>query len=311
MNARIPLPPGLPITGFTVRAARAANVREHRLRARDLARPHWGVRVAASPDLTLFDRCRLLASALPAHAFFCGVSAAALWGMPLPLRFVAERQPDLEVGVANPARAIRRQDARGRRLKISPTDVTAWHGVRLTTPARTWCDLALTLSLGELVAAGDALLFHERPVVSRRELLDAVIAHPGRRGRRVLRRALELLSEFSESPKESELRVIVVTSGFPAPEVNPEIFDEVGRFVARVDLLFRNEKSILEYQGDQHRSDIRQWRRDLTRRAELESLGYHYDEAAAGDLDDVARLIRRIERNLRGRGWTGHAISDP
>ncbi|WP_345066857.1 hypothetical protein [Leifsonia kafniensis] len=196
-------------------------------------------------------------------------------------------------------------------MQISPTDVTVQRGVPLTTPARTWCDLALTLSLGELVAAGDYLIFHEQPIVSRRELLDAVISHPGRRGRRVLRRALELLSEFSESPKESELRVIVVTSGLPTPQVNPEIYDEHGRFVARVDLYFPEERAILEYQGDQHRTDIRQWRRDLTRRSELESLGYHYAEVAADDLENVAPLIRRIERNLRARGWRGPAISDP
>ena len=269
------------------------------------------MRVAASLDLTFFDRSRLLAAALPAHTFFCGVSAAALWGMPLPLRFVDTRRPDLEVGVANPARAIRRQDARGRQLQIKQTDVTRWRGLRLTTPARTWCDLALTLSLSELVAAGDYLIFHERPIVSQRKLLDAVIAHPGRRGRRILRRALELLSEFAESPKESELRVIVVTAGFPTPIANQEIYDDFGRFVARVDLYFPNERSILEYQGDQHRTDILQWRHDLTRRAELESLGYHYDEASAADLADVAPLIHRIERNLRSRGWLGHATSDP
>lgn len=310
VSARAPLPEGLPPSGFTVASARRSGVAQRRLSARDLARPHHGVRVLASAEVSFFERCRLLAIALPAHAFFSGVTAATLFGMPLPLRYAADRIPPLEVSVADPARCIRRHGVHGRRLQIAATDVGSWRGVRLTAPERTWCDLAPVLPLGQLVAAGDFLIFHERAIVTRAALEAAVASHPGRRWHGKLRRALELLDDHSESPKESELRVIVVTHGLPTPVANVEIFDEQGRFVARVDLLFKDYRETLEYLGDGHRTDVRQWRRDQTRRAEVESLGYHQTDVVADDLENVNALVRRIARNLRRRGWVGHVTFD-
>jgi hypothetical protein len=305
------LPVGLPPSGFTVASALGSGVAERRLGARDLARPHRGVRVLASAEVSFSERCRLLAMALPSHTFFSGVTAATLFGMPLPLRYAAARVPPLEVSVADPARGIRRQGVHGRRLQIAATDVGSWRGVRVTSPERTWCDLAPVLTLGQLVAAGDFLIFHERAMVTRAALAAAVAAHPGRRWRGALKRALELLDDHSESPKESELRVIVVTHALPTPLANVEILDEQGRFVARVDLLFEDYRETLEYLGDGHRTDVRQWRRDQTRRAEVESLGYHQTDVVADDLENVNVLVRRIERNLRRRGWTGRATYDP
>lgn len=260
-------------------------------------------------DLSILHRCQLLGLGLPAHVFYSGATAAALLGMPVPLRYT---QPGalLEVSVPGPARAIRRDGVRGRRLQIDATDVEARHGIRLTSPSRTWCDLAPELTLAELVAAGDHLIFHERPMVTRAELAAAVDGHPGRRWRSKLRRALELLDDRAESPRESMLRVILVTHGFPAPRANVNLYDESGRFVARVDLLFEEYREVLEYQGDHHRTDVFQWRRDLSRKAEIESLGFHVTEVTADDLVDVASLLRRLERNLRRRGWAGRTTSD-
>jgi very-short-patch-repair endonuclease len=92
--------------------------------------------------------------------------------------------------------------------------------------------------------------------------------------------------------------------------INVDIRTSSGRFVARVDMLFDDFGEILEYQGAHHRSDVRQWRRDRIRESELESMGYHVMEVVSDDLRDPARLIRRIEANLRRRGWTGHAVFD-
>jgi hypothetical protein len=305
------LPESLPPNGFTVAAARSAGVRRHRLNAADLDRPHWGVRMPASAHLEFLDRCATLASALPPHIFFSGVSAAALTGIPVPLRFEPTKDPLIEVTVEDPARAIRRPGVRGRKLTVMATDIEFRGGIRLTTPARTWCDLAPLLTLAELVAAGDFLVFHERRMETVDTLAAAVAAHPGRRWRPKLKRALGLLSDHSESPKESELRVIVVTHGLPVPLINVSIYTDSGRFVARVDVLFEDFGEILEYQGDHHRSDVRQWRRDRIRESELESMGYHVTEVVAEDLTDPAKLVRRISGNLRRRGWTGHASFPP
>jgi hypothetical protein len=309
VTARKPLPNHLVAKGFSVPLARAAGVPKHRLQARDLARPYWGLRAPAATNLSILHRCQLLGLALPDHAFLSGATAAALIGMPVPLRFT-EPGAILEVAVPHPARAIRRGGVHGRRLQISSTDVVAGHGIRLTSPTRTWCDLAPSLTLAELVAAGDYLIFHKHPIATTAELAAAVAAHPGRRWRSKLLRALELLNDRSESPRESMLRVIVVTHGFPTPRANVNLYDENGRFVARVDLLFEDYREVFEYQGDHHRTDVRQWRRDLSRKAEIESLNYHVTEVTADDLAAVDPLVRRLERNLVRRGWTGHATFD-
>lgn len=310
VSTRKPLPEHLRGRGFTVGLAKGGGVPKHRMQAGDLVSPYWGLRAPADTPLSLLRRCHLLNLALPEHAFFTGPTAAALLGIPVPLVHTGPRTI-LEVGVADPARAIRRRGARGRRLQIEPTDVVSRQGIRLTSPARTWCDLAPALTLAELVAAGDHLIFRNRTVVTRSELEAAVNRHPGRRWRSKLLRALELLDDRSESPRESILRVTVIRHGFPAPLPNVSIYDESGRFVARVDLLFKEYREVLEYQGDQHRTDIRQWRRDISRRAEIESLDYHVTEVGADDLTHVRPFMRRLERNLRRRGWTGHASLEP
>ena len=78
----------------------------------------------------------------------------------------------------------------------------------------------------------------------------------------------------------------------PRPEVNVDITDR-GRFVARVDMLFREERLVVEYQGDYHR-DPEQWRRDEMRRAELESLGYRVTYVTAADLRDPEQLVPHL-----------------
>lgn len=72
------------------------------------------------------------------------------------------------------------------------------------------------------------------------------------------------------------------------------------RFVARVDLLYRDARLVLEYDGDYHR-DSSQWSRDQSRRAELESLGYRVTVVTARDFDDPGALVRRIRRLLSAR----------
>ncbi|WP_160423840.1 hypothetical protein [Agromyces seonyuensis] len=167
----------------------------------------------------------------------------------------------------------------------------------MTSAGRTWCDLAQVLTVPELVAVADR--------VPEEQLVEALARHPGRRHRRKLLVALGLRDPASESPPESVLRALVVLAGLPAPRVNVDIHDRAGDFVARVDQLFDEYGEILEYQGDHHRTDQQQWRRDRTREAELESLGFHVTEVTSADLARPRELVERIARNLRRRGWAG------
>lgn len=71
-------------------------------------------------------------------------------------------------------------------------------GVRLTSPARTWLDLASVLALDDLVAAGDALVNEHGPefpavreaTATIQELGEILDAHAGARNIRIARRRL-------------------------------------------------------------------------------------------------------------------------
>jgi len=120
----------------------------------------------------------------------------------------------------------------------------------------------------------------------------------GRRGMTTIRQALPLLDDRAESPPESMLRVILALHGLPKPTINHSIVNtETGQAV-RPDFTFSEQKLILEYQGDYHRTK-EQWRKDMTRRSRLESHGWRVMEINWDDLKDEIELVARIRRLLR------------
>ncbi|QNE46454.1 DUF559 domain-containing protein [Glaciihabitans sp. INWT7] len=298
MTRAAALPPGLPAHGFTVGTARGFGVTPSRLRAGDLDRSLWGVR-ATSPPADLHDRCALLQLRMPGRAFFSHSTAALIHGIPLP--WALEHADRLHVGVPSPSRALSASGVVGHRLAVVPSDVSMLSGLRVTSTVRTWTDLADQLAFEDLVAAGDYLIHWRRPFTTRVALEKALRLRRGRRGFRALSRAVLRLNERSESPPESRLRLIVEDAGFPTPEINREVTDRFGEFVARTDFIFEGLRLVLEYQGDYHRTTKGQWRADMTRRSKLEAVGWRVMELNAGDLKDPAELVMRIRRLLACR----------
>ncbi|CAN5366872.1 hypothetical protein BH11ACT5_BH11ACT5_03540 [soil metagenome] len=235
---------------------------------------------------------------MPSHYFFSHTTAALLIGA--PLSWEMELDPRVHVSVAEPASSPHAHGIIGHRLAIRPEDVITTRGLRHTSAARTWCDLAGILSLDDLVAVGDAFIHHRSPFTSIAEI-DALLAQSTRsRGIRQAREALGLLSDRPESRQESRLRLIVLRGGLPEPEINHALVDtDTGKQV-RPDFRFRKYKLILEYQGDYHRTKS-QWRKDMTRRSRLEAHGWYVMELNADDLDDPAELVARIRQVLAGR----------
>ncbi|MBW9092367.1 hypothetical protein JNB62_01580 [Microbacterium jejuense] len=170
------------------------------------------------------------------------------------------------------------------------------HGVRSTSAARTWLDLSADLDLPAFVAVTDHLISRRRRHCTKDELIAVHGASPHAPGAENRRRALDLCTDASESPRESELRCALELAGLPRPDCNIPIYDGT-RFVARVDIFYRAQKLVVEYYGDYHR-DPDQWSRDEVRRAELESLGYRVTVVTRRDFDDLAALAARIRRLL-------------
>lgn len=285
-----PLPIALGSRPFTVREGLDAGTTRMRLRASDLDRSTWGVRVTTPPQ-TVAERCAVLAARLPDDTFFSHSTAALL--LNAPLDWSLERDPDLHASIAVPRRAPHARGIRGHRLAIAPGDVVATRGIRHTSAARTWLDLAPMLDLGNLVAVGDFLIHWRLPLTTHAELAARVAQWTGR-GIVRLRQAVELLSDHAESRPESRLRVILAIAGLPTPEVNYVVVDTDAGKRVRVDLVFAAERVVLEYQGDYHRTR-EQWRKDMTRRSRLEVRRWFVMELNADDLVDPGELVERIQ----------------
>jgi len=288
---RKPLPPELPSDHFSVGAALALGVSHDRLRAADLERPFWGTRMVRSETATLEDRCATLATRLLPSTFYSHATAALLLGAPLPLAM--ELEPRLHVAVPAPAARLHSRELVGHRIAVRDGDVIVRRGIRITSPARTWLDLAATLELDDLVAVGDYLIHWRTPLVARGELRERLEQMAGTRGVRLARAALDLLDDRPESRPESLLRLILLRSGLPEPEINHSLVDSVTGRQVRPDFRFRQAKLLLEYQGDYHRTR-EQWRKDMTRRTRLEAQGWKVLELNADDLKNPAELVERI-----------------
>ncbi|MRG59091.1 hypothetical protein GE115_04295 [Agromyces sp. CFH 90414] len=270
MTRRAPLPFELAFRPFTVRQATEAGVSRSRLRANDLERPFRGVR---SPVLAqdAVDRCRAYATRMPSAHAFSHVTAAELFGLPLP----SMRESPLHVSALS-GREPRMRGIVGHRLDASRIEIRSRQGVRTVSAADAWCQLASmrgpAFSHDDLVAAGDRLLGWPRPLIRVEELDAAIDRHRGSRGTLARDRARRDIRPGSASRRESLLRLDVIRRGFPEPECNGPIDLPTGRVYG--DLVFRREKVLMEYEGDHHRTDTLQFARDLERLSALASAGW-------------------------------------
>ena len=112
-----------------------------------------------------------------------------------------------------------------------------------------------------------------------------------------MREALHLLDERSESPRESLLRVLLVQAGIGGLKTNLPVRVRGRNF--RIDLAIPRYKIALEYQGEHH-NDPEQWRKDMTKREILATVGWHTMEINADDLTGT-ELVERIRVTISGR----------
>jgi very-short-patch-repair endonuclease len=270
-----------------------------RLRGNDLARPFHGVRSSTAAD-DLVARCRDYLPRMQPDEFFCSATAALLHGVLLPLEL--ELDDALHVAVPNPRRARRAKGVVGHKFMVRPEqgEVVDIAGLRASSPERAWCELGALLDLRELVAAGDQIIRPANHLSSAGRLRFVLERHPARRGREQLHQAFALLDGGAESPPETYLRLEFVAAGLHGFRINYTVRIPWSGRRRRIDIAFLREKVAIEYQGDHHR-DPRQWREDMTRAAELESLGWKVMFVNADDLRDPAALVARVRAVLASR----------
>ncbi|OBH92982.1 hypothetical protein [Mycobacterium sp. E2733] len=164
---------------------------------------------------------------------------------------------------------------------VSPDEIQLIGGIPATTSARTAFDLACRNPTGRAVAAIDALARATRLNVEQAQRLAE--RYKGHRNIRRARRALALVDAGAESPRETWLRLLLIEAGYPRPRTQIPVYGEYGELVAVLDMGWEDGKLAVEYEGDHHRTDRRQFNRDIARYEALADLGWVAIRVTADD----------------------------
>lgn len=294
---------------FTVAQARSAGLSRRRTRAADLLNLCHGVRATADAGDGLLERVRALACVT--GAVVSHLSAAVLWGFPLPA--AAQCLGIIHLTVQPGQRAVRRKGVVGHQQSLRPDEITTGRQVACTSALRTWFDLAGILGLDELVAAGDFLLRRRNPLTTQRELDTYLDGKRGQPGYRRAMRARALLRANTDSPKETELRLLLLRHGLPEPGVNTPIFDQFGCRIQNPDLSYEPEKVAIQYDGAHHATPA-QRRRDICRDETARDAGWRVVVLTQWDLTPSVpgmepTAVTRVRAALQDRGWTSSAAT--
>ncbi len=231
---------------------------------------------------------------LPADAALSHVSSLRLRGLAvrpgLPLHFSTNSQ----LRSHQPGIVLHRRQG-----QLWP-DVMS--GMPVLGPDRTFVDCGTQLSLRQLVEVGDWLVAQgQTDLVTLRDYvieshLDGVLR---------ARDAAAMVRVGAESVRESAVRWELIRSGLPEPEINPDIVDDLGRFLARADLAYRKWKVLVEYDGWQHERDAFQRQRDHLRREALEAAGWRVIVITTEDMRNTRSVVWRVHAALKARGYSG------
>jgi hypothetical protein len=310
---RAPLPLHLTTGSFSLRAADKAGVTRTRTAASDLVTVSRGIRVPAGAAATGAAALRAYTD-LDDDSILSLASAARLWRAPLP----GGLEEDWRIHLARPRgrSTPRRVNVVGHQLALLPDEVVELDGVRLTSPARTWLDLAAVLGVDDLVIAGDSLVCEHGPefpvprtaLCSIEELRGMVARHPGSRGVRKARAAVELIRVGADSPPETRLRLLLVRAGLPEPELNHVVWGEdpwggQGSPVLWPDAAYRQWRIALQYEGAHHNGEDQYWR-DIRRADTAARFGWLEVRLSRLDLAGVhPAALRKVRSALASRGW--------
>ena len=229
----------------------------------------------------------------PPEAVVSHATAAGLWGVEIPLQ--ADRSGRVDLTVPMSSRSESRRDRKVHRTPLPDEDRTRRGALPVTTPARTWRDLAGVLTPPALLAVTDQFLARW---VTRDELARHLQGRPTGRGSARARDVLPIANPRAESPMESVLRWLVHEAGLPAPDLQYVVRNAAGSVLGRADLAWPDRRVLVEFDGNVHRErDV--FVSDLRRQNRLVAAGWTVLRFTSADvLGRPAAVVAEIRRAI-------------
>jgi hypothetical protein len=278
--------PNFPFVGSEALAS--GLVKKHQLRAH-FRTVFPDVYVPTNAVLSMHQRAK--AAWLYSHreGAIAGLTASALHGakwvdddLPIELIWSNARRP----------RGLRTYD-----MRLHSTELVDLGDMRATTVERTAFDVARRGRLDDAIARLDAL--GNAAGFKADDVLAVADRHRGARGLRQLRTALDLYDPGAASPKETWLRLLLIRAGYPRPQTQIPVLSADGRRQYYLDMGWEDLMVAVEYDGDQHRLDRRQFVKDILRLEELRDLGWIVVRVVAEN--NESEIIDRVHRARESR----------
>ena len=213
--------------------------------------------------------------------------AAVLWDLQ------PARPGEMHVTVPRPG-GHSRPGIRVHRTHLYPRDITRRHGIPVTSTARTLLDLATQVPQRDLDRATEQAQVHH--LASIHSLDEQFGRYPRHRGTAALRKAIQTDPKLTRSEAERRLIELIRAARLLTPESNVRIEGH------EVDLVWRQERLVVEIDGYAFHSTRSAFERDRRRDRELQAAGYRVLRLTWRELDDqreavVAELSAALSRS--------------
>lgn len=205
---------------------------------------------------------------------------------------------DLHVTVAGSSRPRRHGVVAHR---VDRLETFEHDGLLLSSPRRLATELSSQLNGLPLLQAFEALVGPRAKgqLLTADGLRQLADSPRGFRGKYALKKVVGFVREGVRSPRETELRIVLIRSGLPEPIVSPPVQIDGG--IVHPDLAYLAEMVAIEYEGDQHFSDRDQVRYDFARYAAMQAHGWTVIRVDKQLLAQPQRLTSTIRASLERR----------
>lgn len=278
---------------FTTRQAIEIGISTSMLRGRRFLQIHRGVWRLATTSLSLELHVHAARLAAPGSTAVSHVTALQWWGV--------------EVGSTLPVHLSTTSSAQTKsgivlHRRVGTLSPVMLRHVPVLGPERSFVDCGTVLSLRQLVRAGDRLVrlglttpLSLRTYADDRHLDGVVRA----------REAAALVRARVDSVRETDVRLLMVLAGLPEPQVNVDVYDDSGTWIARGDLVLPMFRIIVEHDGWHHERDAAQRQKDHLRRERIEAASWTLIVITVEDFGQPASIVARVYEALRRRGYAG------